>query len=133
MLENIFVNVRNHSAKMTGSLSVDNLKEHTAKFSDSIDSLRSKLRTNSSRVTSYLSSVNQDNYLDQPYSDLPIDRGNPHNLPSDDEENIVGKFIRVITIDDDDQPNQTFPVAANHRNRVRNSILRSVILHNWLF
>ncbi|KAK3913663.1 Schwannomin-interacting protein 1 [Frankliniella fusca] len=132
MLENIFTNIKSQSAKMSTSLSIDNLKEHTARLAESIDVLKSRVQLSSSRVGAYLLSQKDidvepvrsvESYVHlEDVKDPQMTRWLSPGPVEEDEDNIVDRFIRVITIDDDENTsllsNNHPPV--HHRRRRRN-------------
>lgn len=130
MFENIITNIKSRSSKMSSSLSIDNLKEHTARLAESIDVLKSRVQLGSSRVGAYLISQRDvdadpvrstDNYVHlEDVKDPQMSSWSRPGPVDEDEDNIVDRFIRVITIEDDDSSCQVqnAPVPIRHRRRV---------------
>lgn len=114
MFENLINNLKTHTSNLT-----DNIKTKSKKFSLNIDSLKERI-TNKQEKTSYYSpgSIIDDN--DYYNNDFLSPRAYNHNgnskwpeishnmewvpyvPPTLDEFNIVDRFIKVITINDDD-------------------------------
>lgn len=112
---------------MSTSLSIDNLKEHTARLAESIDVLKSRVQLGSSRVGAYLLSQ-RDVYVEpvrtiesyvhlEDVKDPQMSRWLSSGPTEEDEDNIVDRFIRVITIEDEVQNS---PPWVHHRRRRRN-------------
>lgn len=130
MFENLITNIKTHSSKMTSSLSIDNLKEHTARLAESIDVIKSRVQLGSSKVGAYLLSQKDvdvepvraaESYVHlEDVKDPQMSRWLPPGPVDEDEDNIVDRFIRVITIDDEDTlPQiQNTPPPVRHRRRV---------------
>lgn len=143
MFENIFSNIKTHSAKMSNSLSIDNLKEHTARLAESIDVLKTKVQVGSSRVGAYLLSQRDvdveparpsESYVHlEDVKDPQMSRWLTPGSVDEDEDSIVDRFIRVITIEDEDNSCQVqnTPPPAHRRRRVSlfTSSIRSKILY----
>ncbi|PSN35611.1 hypothetical protein C0J52_24479 [Blattella germanica] len=156
MFEDILSNIKAHSAKVTESLSLENLRAQTTKFSDNFDNLKAQTTKISGNIVTTLKK-NAPRYLLVPQNDTE-----PHNactnlsptsncdsfskrelkwpvlvdnkmqwvtIPSnvnngegeEDEEDIVERFIRVITVDDE-KPNVV------HRRNDREEIRRRLAM-----
>jgi hypothetical protein len=131
MFEDILSNIKAHSAKVSESLSLENLRVQTSRFSDNFSSIKAQTTKLSENIVTTLKK-SAPRYLLAPQSDdaearllptdslaqgkrelkwpvlvdnkmqwvtLPTDTGNVHN--TDDEEDIVERFIRVISLDEE--------------------------------
>lgn len=117
---------------MSSSLSIDNLREHTTRLAESIDVLKSKVQLGSSRVGTYLLSQRDidaeparptESYVHlEDLKDPQMSRWLSPGPVEEDEDNIIDRFIRVITIDDEDSSCQppANPSPINQRRRRRN-------------
>lgn len=131
MFEDIFSNIKAHSAKLSESLTVlGNLRVQTTRFADNFDSLKAQTTKFSENIVTTLKKSSP-RYLLVPQSDkpvshvLPADRNAPEkrelkwpvlvdnrmrwvtfppstgNIPNTDDEDIVERFIRVISVDEE--------------------------------
>ena len=128
MFEDILTNIRAHSAKVTESLSLENLRAQSTKLSDNFGNLKAQTSKFSGNIVTTLKksapryllvSQNDDTQIKvQPGSGdslakrelkWPILVDNkmqwvtiPQSADNfEDEDDIVERFIRVITVDDD--------------------------------
>jgi hypothetical protein len=131
MFEDIISNIKAHSAKVSESLSLENLRAQTSRFSDNFDSLKVQTTKLSENIVTTLKksapryllvsqsdepenhSLNTDSNIQgkrelkwpvlvdnkMQWVTLPTDAGNVSN--SDDEDDIVERFIRVISVDEE--------------------------------
>lgn len=131
MFDDILSNIKAHSAKVSGTLSFENLRQETARLSDNFDSLKTQTtRLSESIVTTLKKSAPR--YLlvhksDEPQTSClhavgnaqgecelkwPVLVGNKMQWISlstdtektpdtDDDDDIVERFIRVISVDEE--------------------------------
>lgn len=110
MFENLFSNLKNQANNIT-----DNIKSKSRRFSLNINSLKNRITNKNKPTTYYTICIKEhDDFYDNDYlspracvnENWPSMSENmqwvPIVPPKLDEHNIVDRFIKVITLDDDD-------------------------------
>jgi hypothetical protein len=130
MFEDILSNIKAHSAKVSESLTLENLRVRTSRLSDNFDSLKTHTTKLSENIVTTLRK-SAPRYLlvqqsDEPQTSvLPADANvqgkrelkwpvlvdnkmqwitfstDTESIPNTDEEDIVERFIRVISVDEE--------------------------------
>lgn len=118
MFEDIISNIKAHSAKVSDALSLENLRAQTSRFTDNFDNLKAQTTKLSENIVTTLkksapryyadSNVQGKHELKWPvlvdnkmqWVTFPKNAGNILNS-DDEDEDIVERFIRVISLDEE--------------------------------
>lgn len=103
MFENLLTSIKNKTNTLT-----DNLKSKSRKISSGLESLKTRIYSKPKSNGYYTVTPREDTeYNDYEYlapranNDVPYMKWVPYVPPKCDEQNIVDRFVRVITINDD--------------------------------
>lgn len=105
MFENLLTSIKNKTNNLA-----DTVKSKSRKLSSGLDSLKNRVYNKPKPSTYYTITPQQDNYDYEylaprancdSYTDVPYMEWVPYVPPKCDEQNIVDRFVRVITVNDD--------------------------------
>ncbi|PNF23412.1 hypothetical protein B7P43_G10600 [Cryptotermes secundus] len=132
MFEDIISNIKAHSAKVSEALTLENLRAHTLRFTDNFDSLKVQTTKLSDNIVTTLKKSAPRYYADSKaqgkhelkwpvlvdnkmqWVTFPMNAGNISNC-DDEDEDIVERFIRVISLDEE----KPFIQRRNDREEIR--------------